>query len=294
LKRYFPLLRATAFWTGVLLLGLNVVGLCTGLRSDALYTRPRSKPWGPLPPASDLLAQINSYNGDTKDYVRRLTRDVSIGIRHYWQDDAIDEYHLRVPIQENYLLFGASFIRPDLFMKYEFTDYRKAVERGVGLCSQCVVIVAEVLKEKHIHSHIASLTEHVVVEAQVGDDEWWVLDPDYGVTIPYPLSAVQKDPTLIQKSYMDAGWTLPSIQNLERIYGQYPGTVYPGDGARAYHAKLWIVEELSYIMIWVIPLVLVLPQVITMYRAARSRRKLGVVKRLPIDHPATATTRNRF
>lgn len=248
------------FWTGALLAALNIVGLCTSLRSDAVYVTPRQKPWGTIPPASVVFAQINSYDGDRKSYVQHLTHDVSVGIRHYWLDEGIDEYHLRIPVQENYLLFLGSFVRPDLYKKYEFSDYRKAVERGVGMCSQCVVIVADVLEEKHIHSRIVSLGEHVVVLAEVGDDEWWVLDPDYGVTIPHNLSDIQSDPGLVKQCYVDAGWSLKPILNLMRIYGHNPATIYDGDGAKTYHAKLWIVEKLSYIMIWVIPVILMLPQ----------------------------------
>jgi hypothetical protein len=259
----------------VLLLALNIVGLFTSLRSNAVYVEPRQKPWGKVPPAIEVFAQINSFDGDRKSYVQRLTHDVSVGIRHYWKDEGIDEYHLRVPVQENYLLYLASFLRPDRYMKYEYTDYRKAVERGVGMCSQCVVIVAEVLKEKQIHSRIVSLGEHVVVLAQVGDDEWWVLDPDYGVAIPYGLSDIQANPELVKESYLAAGWAPKPILNLIRIYGHDHATMYNGDGARGYHAKLWIAEKLSYIMIWVIPAVLVLPQVILTCRRARSPAAVG-------------------
>jgi hypothetical protein len=262
---------AILFWIGVILLCANVVGLFTSLRSDVIYVAPRQKPWGRIPPASEVFAQINSFDGNRKSYVQRLTHDVSVGIRHYWKDEGIEEYHLRVPIQENYLLFLASFLRPDLYLKYEYTDYRRAVERGVGMCSQCVVIVSEVLKEKQIHSRIASLGEHVVVLAEVGGDEWWVLDPDYGVTIPYSLSDIQTNPELVRESYVAAGWASKPTLNLMRIYGHNHATIYDGDGARAYHAKLWIVEKLSYIMIWVIPAVLMLPQVILTCRRARSR-----------------------
>jgi hypothetical protein len=269
LRSRFRFLRAAAFWIGVLLLVLDIVGLFTSLRSDVIYVRPRQKPWGPVPPATVVLAQINSYDGDKKSYVQHLTRDISVGIRHYWLDEGIDEYHLRVPIQENYLLWLASFVRPDRYLKYEFSDYRKAVERGVGMCSQCVVIVAEVMKEKRIHSRIVSFGEHVVVMAEVAPDEWWVLDPDYGVTIPYSLSDIQTNPELVRKSYEDAGWAPQPIQNLMRIYGHDLPTIYHGDGAKTYHAKLWIAEKLCYIMIWVIPALLMLPQVI--FTCARGR-----------------------
>jgi hypothetical protein len=283
-----------AFWAGVLLLGLNVAGLCTSLRSDVIYARPRLKPWGPVPPASELMAQINSFHGDRKLYVQNLTRDVSVGIRHYWLDEGIDEYHLRVPVQENYLLYLGSFVRPDRYMKYEFTDYHKAVERGVGMCSQCVVIVAEVLREKHIHSRIVSFGEHVVVLAQVGNDEWWVLDPDYGVTIPYSLKEIQANPDLVRESYVETGWTAQPIANLMRIYGHDDPTFYRGDGARSYHAKLWIVEKLCYIMIWIIPLVLTLPQMIVVWRRIATRRKSGNLSLRPHELIAAVTVTKAF
>ena len=79
-------------------------------------------------------------------------------IAHYWRDEGINKYYLRIPFWENYLLYIASYIDPEEYLKYEFYDYRRAIERGVGLCSQQAIIVStwfDSNPQKDIPEHIA-------------------------------------------------------------------------------------------------------------------------------------------
>ena len=72
---------------------------------------------------------------------------------HKQQDEGI-------PIYENYLLFIASYRYPDEYLKYEFVDYRKAIERGIGLCSQQAIIVSEILNSFRLRRTIYPILQY--------------------------------------------------------------------------------------------------------------------------------------
>ena len=172
-----------------------------------------------------MYQKINQTNTDRKEYITNLNEAVHQGIAHYWRDEGINKYNLRIPFYENYLLFIASYLAPEEYLKYEFYDYRRAIERGVGLCSQQAIIVSEILLEKRIPSFIIGLSGHVVLRAQVDADrdEWWVLDPDYGVVIPHDIDIIEKNPKIIRSFYAQAGYKPKTIDSLGKIYEKIDG-----------------------------------------------------------------------
>ncbi len=173
-------------------------------------------------------------------------------------------------------MYFASYVFPSRFLKYEFANYKRAIERGVGLCSQSVIVEAAVLRRRALNSGIVLLSgEHVVMQAEVSDEpdgEWWVLDPDYGVTIPYSISEIQKNPQLVADYYAKAGYDEATVRNLVRIYGLEDITVINRRGARWYHIKKFVGEKVAYVLIWVIPVVLMAPWGIHMQQSFRTRR----------------------
>jgi len=76
------------------------------------------------------------------------------------------------------------------------------------------------LLEKNIPSFIIGLSGHVVLRAQTdaNRDQWWVLDPDYGVIIPYDIDIIENNPKIIRRFYAQAGYKLKTIALLEKIY----------------------------------------------------------------------------
>jgi hypothetical protein len=261
LRSRFRFLPAILFGAGVLLLVLNITGLFTSLRNPAVYKEhtPNRRPAAIT--VDQFYRQVDSYHGDRRAYVTTVTKATGDAIAHYWEDSGTEKFHLRIPPRENYLLFLASYIYPAHYQKYEFMDYKKAVERGVGLCSECAIIETEVLTKHGIPAHIVSLNEHVVVEGEVDParHEWWVLDPDFGVTLPYDMAAIQADPARIRPYYIADGRDEQVVSLLESIFRREPPTAFVGDGATPYAPRKKVLEQLSYVFIWVIPIVLMLP-----------------------------------
>ncbi|MBI1923541.1 hypothetical protein HYR99_04745 [Candidatus Poribacteria bacterium] len=210
-----------------------------------------------------VKAIISHRDASDEIYAVKINDAINKGIAHYWRKEGIDKYKLRVPIYENYLLFLASYLYPSVYERYEFRNYRQALERGVGLCSQHAFILVGFLRENGIRCEPVGLSGHVVVTAQVdkSNDTWWILDPDYGVVIKQSLDEIEKNPEIIRPYYAEKGYdknsaVTPSVDDLVRIYGKDGN--YIGAGRR------WgYIESLSYILIWVIPLGLVSPYLIT-------------------------------
>ena len=171
-------------------------------------------------------------------------------------DEGIDKYNMRVPLTENYFLYTASWIYPSAFRKYEFYNYKKAIERGIGLCSQHAIIVSEVLKKKGIESKIVELDGHVVVMALIDkvSKHWWVLDADYGVVIPHDIGEIESDPSIVGDFYSDAGYDKNNVSSLIRIYGQVGNRV--SSGVNEYDSLKYYIEIAAYLMKWVFPLLL--------------------------------------
>jgi hypothetical protein len=251
-------IKLLALCAGFLLLGLNVAGSFIPLRSPDLQNEPGGSPELTAP---QWEAFSRTRQEPVKDYVTRLTNLVQRSTVNYWKDEGIDKYHLRVPVYENYLLFIASYLKPNEYRKYEFCDYQKAVDRAVGLCSQRAIILAQILRRNGVHSGILGLEGHVVVSAQVDQDYdiWWVADPDYGVVIKRPIAEIQRDSEIIKPSYSARGYDAETIRTLAMVY-THPPTIQPS--AKEYRTwKVYYFEYFSYVLIWIIPVALICPAI---------------------------------
>ena len=257
-------------YAGALLLCLDVAGLFTSLRNDAIYDEPvkTAERYERVPATyreivtmsgDELLAAAARRQGETDaKYATRLTMAVNQTIAHYWETAGIDRFHLRVPVQENYLLFAASYVLPESFRKYEFYDHQRAIERGVGYCSQQTVILTRILAEQGIDTRIVVYPNHMFALALVdrARDSWWILDPNHGVVIPRSFDDVRRDPATIVPFYLQAGFNAAYVtHNLISVYGDTSYRIV--EGAGGYHRLRQYYEPASFALIWVIPLFLV-------------------------------------
>jgi hypothetical protein len=247
------------FYLGFCLFIINIIGLFFSLRNELIYQEKNTTF------ANDIILtekefydRVNKPVIDKKLYITNLNEAVNQGIAKYWRNAGINKYNLRIPFYENYLLFIASYLNPEEYLKYEFVDYRKAIERGVGLCSQQAIIVSEILLEKSIPSFIVGLSGHVVLRAQVDKslDEWWVLDPDYGVVIPYDIDIIENNTKIIRPFYAQAGYKQKIIKKLEKIYEKEGNAVMSEQGAKGYQIKRCSNEPRFYFLKWIIPCIL--------------------------------------
>lgn len=266
MKRYL-------FYLGVFLLGLNLIGFFIPLRNPEIYSEERpvlNK--GPILTENEFYERIARRRESDAEYVLKVNAAVHQGIAHYWEDEGVAKYNLRIPIHENYLLFLAQYIRPEAFRKHVYYDHRKAIARGVGLCSQQALIVARILEEQGIKSGIIALSGHVVAAMARVDEEsdtWWVLDPDYGVVVKRSISDIENNLEIIMETYAEAGYDPATINLLRAVYAREGNRVWRS--AKAYHGRKYYVETLSYVAIWVIPVILFIPYLYSLYCHRASR-----------------------
>ncbi len=111
----------------------------------------------------------------------------------------------------------------------------------------------------HYWDDVIGLEDHVVAMALVdqGNDVWWVVDPDFGVVIDHDIDAINKTPEIIKSSYAAAGYDEETIGNLLRTYG---ASYHTYRGVKEYRNwKVYYFERLSYLLTWIIPILLIYP-----------------------------------
>jgi hypothetical protein len=256
-----------SFITGLIILAINIFGLFKTMRNPAVYSEEKTirnrindisiK----YPEIIDMLKRKD--NETNADFAVRINKIVNDGFIHYWRNEGIEKYHLRVPIWENWILYTASYINPKTYKKYEFSNYKRNLERGVGLCSTHSTIVKGVLLENGIKAELMDVGgHHVVVRAELNDTDTYILDPDFGVVVPYDTAAISANPELVREPY----------SKLAELYYPDANDPYTTDylvkifGDRKYIYSLPEgFESFSYWAKWIIPLLLVLPYVLMLF-----------------------------
>ena len=255
------------FIFGVFLLAINIYGLFKSMRNPEIYTEEKtlrnrlSDITITYPEIKDSL--LRKDHEPDKDFAIRVNKVVNNGFAHYWKEAGITKYNLRVPVWENYLLYAASFIDPKEYKRYEFSNYKKDMERGVGLCSSHSIVVKGVLLDNGIKAELLDVgKKHVVVRAEL-EGAGYILDPDFGVVVPYDTGAIQANPELVREPY----------KNMAALY--YPDAKEPyttdimvdifGKKKYVYTVDNWF-EYFSYWAIWILPLLLMLSYALTFLR----------------------------
>jgi hypothetical protein len=272
--------KTILFVVGLLLLGINFAGLFVSLRNPSIYAEQKVRDEGDITlRAEQLLRAAERRPNETAEaYVVRLNEAVNRGIAYYWEDEGAGKYNLRVPLNENYLLFLAGYILPSYYRKYEFSDQYKNLERGVGICSLHATVIDALLKDHEVNSRVILLDQHVVAMAQVGTapDRWWILDPDHGVVVKHDISEIERDPNLIKPYYLARGYSQEYADRLARIYGKEGNVVFAG--AKEYMPwRLRYIEYASYVLKWVLPVMFIVPFAFS-YCRDKYRRKQATAR----------------
>lgn len=241
---------------GIFLIFLNLFGLFVPLRSNLIYgqsfTFLQDKELTP----EETFKRIDSIKEKgNREYAETINEIVHNSIIHYWKDEKAAKYHIRIPVYENYILYLLGAIRPEEFGKYEYCDYKKALERGIGLCSQQAMIVRDLMREKGMRAKAVMINGHVVTSVEIDKKtgEWWVLDPDYGIVIKKYINDIEsKDLEFIKPLYAKKN---PDSETVEKITNLY---IKKSDHEE-YLISSCETEKYSYVLIWAIPGILIVP-----------------------------------
>lgn len=251
----------TLFALGSILLLINVFGLFKSLRNEDLYSEV-------TPYKDDISIRFEDAKTQWKrganelerDYAARMTMLINHSMAHYWRDEGIKKYHMRVPLWENYILTIKQWINGD--KKYEFRNYRKVIERGVGICSQPCIGLQNLLIENGIEADLWDLKQHIVVGVRFKDGIEYTLDPDYGYVIPLGMDQLQSNPAIIREAYKHHD-NVYAGHLKEHKHTEDMVQMYTQEGTNIYHMEKGF-EDFSYYAKWILPLLLMLPYFLTL------------------------------
>ncbi len=266
IKKYLEKIALPFFVIGIFLFLVNITGLLIPLKNPNIY---KEKNVGFINDITlstkEAFDELNKLSpAPTIEYVSQINTIINKSIAHYWENSGIEKYNLTIPFYKNYILYTLSFIRPDVYKKYEFCNYEDAIKRGVGLCSQHAIALTDFLNKQGIKTSIVELSGHVVTQVYL-PNKTIIADPDFGVLLPYPLKEIEQKPEIIIPFYKNK---LPikniSTDDLVKIYAK-EGNKINSIGVSSYidcNPKKILIKRMSSFLVWLFPFILTLPFVI--------------------------------
>lgn len=247
------------FIGGIALLILNIYGILIDPYSEYKYKN-NLKNIELMRNTFDTVFQQHGQSEQLLQIVAKISNE-------YMKYEAPANYEY-MPASENWVLFSMRIWDPIiskylltnkdtlLFRKVELPDYRHALKRGFGICSQQSLAFADLLWEQYkINARVAGLNGHVVIQVIGLNNTDYILDPSFGV---YTAGNVMR-PELIDASFFN------NIAPVKDIYtSQNDNYISTKPGWSPYSEKnfnkqliLFYFILFSYWFKWLIPIILI-------------------------------------
>jgi hypothetical protein len=243
-----------ALLISVSLLGINFYGLGKSMdlgdiASDSLRFGDNDVQ---LTKAEYMAAIIRQEQETDKEFAIRLADVIAKGTAHiHWETYSPETFHQLVPLWENWILnLMGRFSGIPEFERYHFVTIDKSIERGIGLCGDVSMLMHQILKKNDIDAKIVTFPGHVVVSS-VFDGKEVILDPDFGVTVPFSLAEINENYSAAAKLYIANGYE-PSDEAFFRQAFKSEYKVW--DGPQHFITKKYYLEKISYFTIWILPM----------------------------------------
>ena len=241
---------------GIALMLINLYGLTQSLRPGGIESEHlRFREIDQTLSQEEFELGVQPLPGESKlDYADRLTTTIAKGLAHiHWERYPVDKFHQRVPIWENFLLYGMSvFTNIPEYDRYHFVSPEKSIERGIGICGDASMLMSGLLDRHGIESKLITVPGHVLVMADI-DGQSYVYDPDYGASFGSDVHLSGSHHEALMQVYLEAGHSdLEAFYIAQRVMG--PPTVW--EGVEHFVTKKYYFERLSYPLKWLIPITL--------------------------------------
>ena len=191
---------------------------------------------------------------DESSYNQRATITIADTLAHIQWNEEFDvtRYHQLIPFWENYILYLIGVLTPiPEYQKYHFADYRRSLERGIGICGDASMIMSQVLEKQSIDNQIVSFPGHVVVAAKQSNGAEEMYDADFGVHVPHSIAEINASPSLVRPFYLAQGFSVREVNTLVRSYGK---KFERWNGTRHFITNKYYFEYFSYWAKWLFPL----------------------------------------
>ena len=274
---------------GLLLMGLNLYGLTQPLRYPGLFETESELLRFPTEgnyTFEQTMQALDEFEPASSqiDTARELNELVNNAITHVqWTQVDPGTYRQLVPAWENFFLYAiGKFTSLPQFKRYHFTDYRRSLERGIGMCGDASMVLSSLLSEYDIRNNIIAMNGHVIVETFDKDGQSHLLDPDFGVELGVSLDELRGSLDNVSSAYENAGYEITGeTAKLLDTYAMKTGRdIY--SGSKDFMRTRYYFERVSYVMKWVLPAVMIVLGLFGL-RARKPR-----VARLASVKPSTA------
>lgn len=245
---------------GLLLTGLNIYGLTRSLEPDIKkldLTYGLRFPYEIKETYDDTILNINNTSLiKIRDFVEHVTEAIKNRMTHpNWNKIPVGEFNISVPIWENYILYFLTKInKSPQIQRYHFSNYKKSLERGIGICGDSAIILSSILRLNNIEHSILSFDGHVLIQFYDETNTKHVTDPDFNVTFQSSASDIKTSKNAYQ-TYIKKGYSKNEVDYIFEIYKSNPAIF---KNHIDFMKKRYYFEKASYILKWLIPFFLII------------------------------------
>lgn len=151
----------------------------------------------PYKSAIKKLDELYKIHGETLKFLNEATKIYFISkvpVKYSWK-----EKYTKIKFQENWVLY---FVRKfeeiqisinreskygGAYIFYQSSDYKFALKRGIGICSQDAVSFANLINRRYdIDYNIIGLDGHVLMQAKI-NNKFYLSDPNMGLTFNFSI-----------------------------------------------------------------------------------------------------------
>lgn len=260
-NRFLGIVLAALAVMGVVLLSINIYGLFQTIRKPGLgFEGPGELRFVPDSVWSyeESMLRVDRLR-DIKDKdaaVERAMQVVNTALVHpdWYRVDPV-EYRQLVPVWENFFLyFLGKFSGLPQFERYHFADYRRSIERGIGMCGDAAMVLSSILDTLEVENRIISFDGHVVVEYKDVDGHWHLADPDFGVLVDASVQQLAVAKNAVKQDYLSAGYP---EQEVNLVLKSFATDYSVFDDTYDFLSKRYVFEYASYVLKWLLPALLI-------------------------------------
>lgn len=274
-SRVFISLAFMCLVAGIFLMALNLYGLTQSIRKPGLGVNDleqlRFVPeevWS----YEQSLAAIANLDGarPPSELAPQASQVVNQSLIHVsWNDVDPVKYRQLVPVWENYFLWAiGKFSGLSQFERYHYANYKRNIERGIGICGDASTILSSIMDNHGIHNRIISFRGHVIVEYEREDGRLELIDPDFGVELGMTLNELLERPGRAKERYLAAGYSEKESETLRKAY-QTTHSIF--EDTFHFMSKRYIFETVSYWLKWLTPALLILISTLHLVASLKAR-----------------------
>ena len=141
--------------------------------------------------------KLYSIHGESLKFLKEATKIyfmAKVPVEYGWK-----EKYTKIKFQENWVLYfvrkfeeyqinnGGKSKFGGAYIFYQSSDYKFALKRGIGICSQDAVSFANLIKRRYnIDYNIIGLDGHVLMQAKI-NNKFYLSDPNMGLTFNFNI-----------------------------------------------------------------------------------------------------------